>query len=204
MFLLRCIFFEGGFYLTEHWKGWLRPRDGPQGGPHSRLQLFPVCYGTFGDCRGDFYLHLWVSVPNVQVSIWVGSDTLILSVLSSLGLGLPVSTRVCVSPPPMTQRDEGGWRPLSAFPLPLTASVLGLSKGAVNLRVKLLSQHTWQSCSFRWNLVKIKHLSIPEAGALISQLLTFLTCKAEDNNFIYETGWDVWPKGPKPRRVNFY
>lgn len=87
---------------------------------------------------------------------------------------------------------------------PHCPSVLRLSKWAINLRVKLLSQHTWQTCSFKWNSVKVKHLSIPEPGALISQILTFLTCKTEDNNSLYETGGDVWPKGLKTRRVNFY
>ena len=167
------------------------------------LVAFPSLLRELWWLQGCFHLHLWVSEPNVQVSIWADSDTLAIPVLISLGLGLPVSIGVCVHLP-ITQRDQRGWRLPSTFPIPLTAFGLGLSTGAVHLRVKLLSQHACQTCSFGWNPVKVEHLNIPEAEALISQLLTFFTCKAEYNNLLYETDWDVWPKGPKPRRVNFY
>lgn len=120
----------------------------------------------------------------------------IMTVLSSVGFSVSIS--ICVSTlwsPRRTKVDK------AALPI---ASVLRVSKWAVNLRVKILSQHTWQTCSFKGNSVKVKHLNIPEPGALISQILTLLTCKAEDNNSLYETGGDVWPKGLKTRRVNFY
>lgn len=144
-----------------------------------------------------------MSVPNVQISSWVGNDMLLMPVVSSLGLDLPVSIGVCAS----THRSPRGTKVDGDHPPPshcLWLPLLSLSKKVLNLRVKLLSQHTWQTCSFRWNPIKIKHLSIPEAGPLLSHLFTFLTCKAAENNFLYETDWGMRPKGQKPRRDNFY
>lgn len=201
-------FSKAGFRLLSIEMGDCSPGAVPKVVQTATCSFSLPVMGALMAAGGGFPLRLCVSVPNVQVSIWAGSDTLTMAVLSSLGLGLPASIGVCVSTyRPSRGTEAEGDRPpptTSIFPLPPTASVFSLSTGAVNLRVKLLIQHTWQSCSFKRNPVKIKHLSIPEAGALISQLLTFLTCKAEDNNFLYETGWDVWLKGLKPRRVNFY
>lgn len=157
MFLPRCIFFKGRFYTAEHWKGWLQPRDSPQGGPNSHLQLFPPCYGSFGGCGGGGVPSAPLSVCAKRSGLHPSGQWYAHNACAQLpGFGFALEHRGLCVHPPIT------WRSLHLH-LPI-ASVLRLSKGAVNLRVKLLSQHTWQACSFRWNPVKIKHLSNPEAG----------------------------------------
>lgn len=86
-----------------------------------------------------------------------------------------------VHPPTNHLKTGGMLLTTSTSPPPPAASVL--SKGAVNPRIKLLSQHIWQTCSVRQNPVKIKQLSIPQAGGPLSQFLTFLTCKAKGLQF---------------------